>query len=79
LVLTGGTDKKIVIHTTALEKQREIQLDSTPRAIDYFDGSFIVGLRNGTIVYRETEEDDNKEIMRGHSDGEIWGLDIDHD
>ena len=54
-LISGARDGKLVISATeggriSQEKVIEIGSESHPKAIDYFKGKILVGLRNGTIV-----------------------------
>jgi WD40 repeat protein len=44
------------------------------RAIDIMGSKGLVGLRNGTIYEIDVGSGSKREIMKGHSDGETWGL-----
>ena len=37
MILSGGSDKKLVIHDSGLSKLKELQLGSCPRGIDYMN------------------------------------------
>ena len=39
----------------------------------------VVGLRNGSIVEYDWDTGVQNEIMAGHNDGEVWGLDFDNE
>lgn len=44
------------------------------------DGSTMaVGLRDGTILHVDVKSGDKKEVMKSHSEGEVWGLQVDGD
>ena len=49
-------------------------MDSIPIAVDKCNGSIIVGLRNGSIT--KIDGKNQKNVMRSHCDGEVWGLDV---
>lgn len=58
-----------MIYTTSngeLSDQKTIELgtDSHPKAIDYFNGKILVGLRNGTIVeFHESSPQEKKNLL----------------
>lgn len=61
-----------------LEKFVDIS-SSFPRAIDFFNGNLLVGLRNGSILeFKNVMNGDNAEncLMRSHFEGEVWGLEV---
>lgn len=61
-----------------LEKFVDIS-SSFPRAIDFFNGNLLVGLRNGSILeFKDVMNGDNAEncLMRSHFEGEVWGLEV---
>lgn len=55
-------------------------MDSIPRGLDYEGGMLLVGLRNADIKEYDLNGNANapKVLMKGHSDGELWGLEIDN-
>lgn len=56
-LFTGGRDGKVMEHSTPdLKPGFCIDFNSMPCAIDYFGGSLLVGLRNGTIIHLESAE-----------------------
>ena len=74
-LFTGGKDGQVCeidIANKAVLKAWD--LENPVRAVDFKDGNFLVGLRNGTIWHKPAEGGDGKAIMSSHNDGEIWGL-----
>eukprot|EP00362_Geleiidae_sp_MMETSP1317_P000462 CAMPEP_0201285928 /NCGR_PEP_ID=MMETSP1317-20130820/114030_1 /ASSEMBLY_ACC=CAM_ASM_000770 /TAXON_ID=187299 /ORGANISM="Undescribed Undescribed, Strain Undescribed" /LENGTH=67 /DNA_ID=CAMNT_0047612147 /DNA_START=681 /DNA_END=880 /DNA_ORIENTATION=- len=60
----------------SLAIKRVIKVESTPRSLDMASNKVLAGLRNADIL-QINESDAVEVLMRGHSDGEVWGLDID--
>lgn len=80
LMLTGGKDGKVKLwNTDDLSCTREWQFDSLVRAVDMFadQSAMVVGLRNGNIIAVNLADDSQQVVMRSHSDGEVWGLQVD--
>jgi WD40 repeat protein len=74
-LITGGQDKKLIVWDAALSPILTISLPSIPRACDMKDGSYAIGMRNGTVaIYKGDKEE--KIVMKSHHDGEVWGLEI---
>lgn len=75
-IISGAKDGKVVISCPKEQKaERSIDVGCLVRSVDMANGTIIAGLRNGTIL--EIDGSDNTtEIMKSHSDGEAWGLDI---
>lgn len=74
-VITGGTDKILILYDKSLVQKGKIELNSSPVGIDQdINGNIIVGLRDGTI--QEIIAGSINEVMVSHSDGEVWGLSI---
>lgn len=78
MLYSGGRSKSIIItDTESLEMLREIQLPSTPRAVDVFNGELMaVGLRNGSIIEVNLADESTSTIMQSHHTGEVWGLGV---
>lgn len=79
-LISGGKDNKLVIYAGkageyTLEKTIDFE-SSFPRAIDYFNGKILVGLRNGSIFEINEATEDKKLIMASHHEGEAWGLEV---
>jgi echinoderm microtubule-associated protein-like 1/2 len=64
------------IDTTSMTCIRSFDFGNPVRAVDFCNGSLLVGLRNGTIVHVLADNDERKEIMHSHCDGEVWGLQV---
>ena len=74
-ILSGGSDHKLnIINASNLQTINSLQMDSIPIAVDKCNGSIIVGLRNGSIT--KIDGKNQKNVMRSHCDGEVWGLDV---
>lgn len=62
-----------------LEKFIDIS-SSFPKAIDFFNGNILVGLRNGSILEfkdaMNAESPSENIVMQSHFEGEIWGLEV---
>lgn len=75
-IVSGAKDGKVVISCPKEQKaEREIDVNCLVRSVDMHNGNIIAGLRNGTIV-EINSSDKITEVMKSHSDGEAWGLDI---
>ena len=75
-IISGAKDGKVVISCPVEKKaERTIDVGSLVRSVDMSGSNILAGLRNGTIVEINSSEKVT-EIMRSHSDGEAWGLDI---
>lgn len=83
-LLSGSKDKKVAIISAvggAFKLDKFVDLgQSYPKALDYFNGNLIAGLRNGTIVELknviQTEEVEPVTLMTSHFDGEAWGMEL---
>jgi WD40 repeat protein len=79
-LITAGKDNKIIVFTAAggeYKQQKVIDLEeSYTKAIDYFNGNILVGLRNGTIYEINESTGEKRHLMSSHHEGEAWGLDI---
>jgi microtubule-associated protein-like 6 len=82
-LISGGKDNKIVIYNNAngdYTLDKVIDFDSSyPKAIDFFQGKILVGLRNGSILEINAETEEKKSLLSSHHEGEAWGLHIIHD
>lgn len=83
-LISGGKDKRIAIITAEggnfkLEKFIDFS-SSFPKALDFFRGNLLVGLRNGSIAefkdVLKTENPAENVVMKSHFEGEIWGLEL---
>jgi len=80
-LISGGKDNKIIIYSAPgegvykLEKAIDL-VGSFTKAIDYFNGNILVGMRNGSIYEINEETEEKKLLMASHHEGEAWGLDI---
>ena len=68
-LLCGCADRSLYVNDT------KIGLPSIPRAIDANGDKILVGCRDGTILL-VTGGKVEKEYMKSHHDGEIWGLEV---
>jgi len=72
---SGGRDGKVCItNTESMECERAVDFGWLPRAIDVMDNLLLVGLRNGSIIECNLEDDSMTTYMQSHNDGEVWGL-----
>jgi WD40 repeat protein len=55
---------------------RFIEVGACPRALDIQESMILVGLRDGSIL-TISAEDIKHILMESHSDGEVWGLEVD--
>jgi WD40 repeat protein len=79
-LISGGRDNKIAIHSTKggeyiLEKSIELE-GSFPKALDYFNGKILAGLRNGSIFEINEATGEKKQLLASHHEGETWGLEV---
>lgn len=79
-LISGGKDNKIVIYNNAngeytLDKVIDFE-SSYPKAMDFFNGNILVGLRNGTVLEVNTATEEKKTLLASHHEGEAWGLAI---
>lgn len=78
-VYSGGKDGNVIVsNPNSGDVVRTVELGHTIRAIDYLDGTIVVGDKDGTIS-EITSDDDVNIIMNSHSEGETWGLDLTND
>ena len=78
-LFSGGKDGKVNMYNLSDKScTKSWQFDSLVRAVDWKDGSLVVGTRDGTIT-GVMADDTRKEVMKSHSDGEVWGLAIQAD
>lgn len=57
--------------------EKTIDFDSSyPRALDYFNGKILVGLRNGSIYEINESTEEKKHVLASHHEGEAWGLEV---
>jgi hypothetical protein len=54
--------------------ERAVEFGVLPRAIDVMDNLLLVGLRTGSIIECNLEDDSMTTYMQSHNDGEVWGL-----
>lgn len=75
-VFSGGKDGNVIISDpNSGEVERTIEVGTLIRAIDYKDGNIVVGDKDGNIT--EIDEGDGlRSLMKSHSEGEAWGLDL---
>ena len=58
-----------------LEKTLDLE-SSYPKALDYFNGKILVGLRSGSIYEFNESTEEKKHLMASHHEGESWGLEV---
>lgn len=77
-IFSGGKDGTVFRIGTDFNVEAIAQFDSPVRAIDITTGNkMVVGLRSGSIVERDGSGAE-KEVMFSHSDGEVWGLQVNY-
>jgi WD40 repeat protein len=55
-LITGANDNKVkFFNVDTCESNRIIGFESSLKSIDYYDGNLLVGLKNGTIVEVDSE------------------------
>lgn len=79
-LISGGKDNRIVIYAGKAGEytlEKSIEFDSSfPRALDYYNGKILVGLRNGSIYEINEATEEKKHILASHHEGEAWGLEV---
>ena len=79
-LITGGKDSKIIIFKAAggeYAQEKVIDLESSyPKALDYFNGKILAGLRNGNIHEIIESSSESKLLLASHFEGETWGLEV---
>ncbi len=85
-LVSGSKDAKIAIMTISagtfkLEKVVDLEAATltVPKAIDFYKGNLLVGLRNGSImefknILEAGAEEHGRTLMQSHFEGEVWGL-----
>jgi WD40 repeat protein len=73
-ILSGANDRKLNILDLELKVKKTYDFDGKVRAADKVGDKVVVGLSNATILV--ITGDTKTPVMKGHHDGEIWGLDI---
>lgn len=74
-IISGAKDGKIVISCPDKgTAEKTIDVKCLVRSVDMMGDCIVAGLRDGTIL--EIKGDDKKVVMKSHSCGETWGLDI---
>lgn len=59
----------------------KVDTAAAPRSCDLFQGRFLLGLKNGSLVDIPVSNDGSGRqttVMTSHGDGEVWGLDVVH-
>ena len=75
MLLSGGKDGDVhELDREGMCSKRKWSFNNLVRAIDCNDDCLLVGLQNGTICERSFEDEEDKEIMHSHNEGEVWGL-----
>lgn len=79
-LISGGKDCKIVVYSMnggdyTLEKVIDFE-QSHPKAIDFFNGKILCGLRNGTILQVTLDTEEKKVLLASHHEGEAWGIQV---
>jgi len=74
-IITAGEDKKIIIRNVEDQKVlTTIDCENIPRAADFMGNNVVVGdLEGGITLYTDGAKVNS---WKGHSMGEVWGLDI---
>jgi WD40 repeat protein len=73
-ILTGGKDSKVNIIDSELNIVKTVRVSPFPISIDMIENKLLVGSRDGRIL--EINGDETTEILKSHSNGELWGMDI---
>lgn len=73
-IYTSGNDKKLKVWDADVKEVASYDLPHYAKALDIQGENLVVGTRNGCIV--QIEGGNQKVVMDGHSDGEVWGLAI---
>ena len=74
VLYSGAKDGKVnVIDLGSMAVTRSIEFGSAIRAVDALGDKVIAGQRDGTITI--SEGGNNRDIMKSHHEGEVWGLD----
>lgn len=82
LVIAGGSDKSLSLYKVQgdqLQQLWRVDTAAAPRSCDLFQGRFLLGLKNGSLVDIPVSSDGSGRqttIMTSHGDGEVWGLDV---
>jgi WD40 repeat protein len=77
VIAVGGRDDRVHVLDRNFAETRNIEVGACPRALDMHDNMILAGLRDGTIL--TISADDSKIVlMESHSDGEVWGLEVDN-
>ena len=72
---SGGRDGNVCItNTESFECEKKITFGVLPRALDVKDNMMVVGLRNGSIIECNMDDNQMTTYMQSHNDGEVWGL-----
>lgn len=75
-IISGAKDGLVVVSDPSSgTAERSINVGELVRSVDMKGSNILAGLRNGTIL-EINSSDAKKEIMKSHSSGETWGLDI---
>jgi WD40 repeat protein len=73
-LISGGDDKKVNILSDDLSVQSTQEFEAGIKAADMLGDKMCVGLKTATIYV--VSGSDKQSVMKGHHDGEIWGLDV---
>lgn len=82
LVIVGGSNKTLSLYKVSgdnLQKLWSVDTAAAPRSVDLFQGRFLLGLKNGTLVDMPVSSDGSgrqTNVMISHGDGEVWGCEI---
>lgn len=77
ILLTGSLDCTVKIHRiagTGLQLLNTFSVDGAPRSLDMLAGKILVGTSYGTIQEINEKTKASEDLIRSHSDGEVWGL-----
>jgi WD40 repeat protein len=83
-LVSSGKDFRLCIHTYnkgVYEFVKHIDLENRfiSSALDYLDGSILIGYDNGVIATCDLETDKQVTHSVSHYEGEVWGLEINAD
>lgn len=73
-ILSCGHDRKLIILGEDLVVQKSMEFEASIKAADMVGDKLVVGLKNATI--HVIAGGSKQTVMKGHHDGETWGLDV---
>jgi WD40 repeat protein len=77
---SGGSDFKVIIwDTSSMTNVKSFDIDPAlikPISIDVYGAQVVLGCRNGSIILINLEDGSRNQLMKSHSEGELWGLSV---